>query len=494
MQLAAALPMPAMRSRTRRVRPHSRTYLHVALLILCGLIFRLLYNACRELAPDEAYYWVWSRHLSLSYLDHPPMIAYLIWASTKLMGSTEFAVRAPAALLSAGTSAVGAALTWRLTGSGRATWVTALILVISPILSLTGTLMTPDTPLVFFYALGLFIAIRLADDPAGAPLHRWLAWGGCCGLAMLSKYTGLFLALSVAVLFLQPAWWRALRRPGPYLAVLLALLLFSPVLIWNATHDWASFRYQLGHGFIEDERPGLMGFLGFAGSVIVTWSPVLFALTVVAATALVKRFRQLGDARRLLLVAVLLPLMLFTVSSWRKKVEGNWPAFVFPEAVVLIAAWANENWGERSHAVRMGWQMALVFTVVAQLPELALVAHLRIPVANDVFGWRELAARVDAEAEPDEAPVVCSSYQNAAELSFYLPGQPDVWSVNTNHRSNAYDYFAGAPQVKQMRHAVFVSTDASVIAQYFPHVQSTNLTLTHLERPIRTRTLSMASR
>ncbi|CAN5392639.1 hypothetical protein BH10PLA1_BH10PLA1_17660 [soil metagenome] len=470
----------------------------LAVLFLAALLFRLMYNSFRELVPDESYYWVWSRHLSLSYFDHPPMVAYLIWASTKLLGSNEFGVRLPAALLSSGTVVLTTLLVRRLTRNDTATWLAAVVMVTSPIVCLTGTLMTPDTPLMFFFMLGLVLAVRLLESPPVSPMRqvgRWCVLGAVCGLAMLSKYTGVLLPATVAAAVITTrSAWPEMRRPGLYLSVLIAAAIASPIVIWNSQHDWASFRFQFQHGFGDDEVPGVLGFAGFIGAILLTWTPVFCFLFVVATVAAFRSYLRQDISARLVLLAAVLPLVLFGYSSFHKKVEGNWPAIAFAPAAVLIACWAANDLQARRRGMVRAIIVALLFTLLAHVPEVALVAHVRIPAAMEVFGWRKLAAQVDSARDRDESTVVCCNYQNASELSFYLQGQPDVWSINYLRRPNAYDYFAGKPDLTRIDHAIFVGGEKGLIRQYYPHNQESKFTSTYLGREIRVRTLSVASR
>ncbi len=463
-------------------------------LFLAALVFRLIYNAFRELVPDEAYYWVWSRHLSASYLDHPPMVAYLIAASSRLFGSTEFGVRLPAALMSSATAVLATWLVQYLTRDRSVTRLAAIILVVSPVITMTSTLITPDTPLMFFVMLGLCVGVRLFDDsqrPLWAQTAWWCALGACSGLAMLSKYTGVLLPTAVFLLVITSVR-RELLRPGCYLAAIIAIGLFAPVIWWNWKHDWVSFRFQFNHGLENDDVPGLLGFLGYLGGLLLTWTPVLFVVTVAAMVVSLRQFRSQRNTVRLVLITAVLPLALFAYSSFHKKVEANWPAMAFAPAVVILAIWAQQNFAKRKGLLSLGWKIALVFTVIAHIPELALMAHIRIVPANDVFGWQQLAQWVDDSN--DGAPVFCSNYQNAAELSFYLKGQPEVWSVNTDRRSNAYDYFDDKPDLEDLDRVAFVGGQESIVDRYFPTLRSADLKVSRFGQPIRTRTLTLADR
>jgi 4-amino-4-deoxy-L-arabinose transferase-like glycosyltransferase len=308
----------------------------------------------------------------MSYLDHPPLVAYLIWASTKLFGTTEFAVRLPAALLYAGTAVIGTWMANRLTRDAASTWLAAVLLIVSPVTVVCGTLITPDSPLIFFVVAGLAAATLAIDDrdgPAGRRLARWLLVGACCALAMLSKYPGVLLPAAIVLgVASSRRTWIEFRRPGLYAAMLIAVICFSPVIGWNVQHHWASFAFQLNHGLGDKDSPGVMGFVNLVGVVLLTWTPVLFIVAMVAMVGLARTYRQQPVAAKLMLLMAAMPLVLFSYSSFHRKVEGNWPAVAFVPAVIVAVLWIAQQPEKRMGLARWAVGVAVAFSIVAQFP------------------------------------------------------------------------------------------------------------------------------
>jgi len=214
----------------------------VAIAILAYvLVLRAVFMPLVDLIPEEAYYWNYAQHLDLSYLDHPPMVGWLIWLSTSVLGKSEFAVRLPAYIC----WIVAALFMFRLTLNlfDRTTaFRVVLLLAVLPIYFGLGFFMTPDAPLYAAWAGCLYFLQRalLAQD------HKaWCGVGICMGVGMLSKYTVVLLGLgTLTFLLLDARSRRWFLRPEPYLAVVVALVLFTPVLLWNMRHDWISFMFQ----------------------------------------------------------------------------------------------------------------------------------------------------------------------------------------------------------------------------------------------------------
>jgi hypothetical protein len=229
---------------------------YVLLIIVATLIGRIILASTTGLGVDESYQVSVSRPLSLSYFEHPPLSFWMPGIVTLLTGSMNgVLLRLPFILLFAGTTWMMYRLTSRLFGE-RAGAIAALVLNVTPVLSVsTGGWILPDGPLVFWMlacALCLqrvLLPQRLAQDAVRAPTAWWMAAGACAGLAMLSKYHGVFLLAGTGLFLLTNRHARQwLRHPGPYLGALVAVLAFSPVLLWNAQHDWVSFRFQGGRG------------------------------------------------------------------------------------------------------------------------------------------------------------------------------------------------------------------------------------------------------
>src|SRR5574337_199748 len=256
------------------------------LVLFCLTAFHLwfIHSGRFNLAPDQAHYWTWSTRLDWSYYSKGPMVAYLIALSTRLGGDSEFFVRLPAVLLSTGTAICTFRLAARLC---RSTWAglhAVLVLAAMPLAEAGSILMTIDAPLVFFWSLTLVLTHRaLTADGNG----WWLLAGISLGLGLLSKYT-MAIMIPQTVLYLALSrhhqFW--LRRSGPYLALGVGLLIFTPVIYWSATHHFVSLRHlleQLGGG--KDLVVPLKSVGEFTASQVGVLTPALFVGAVSCAMA-----------------------------------------------------------------------------------------------------------------------------------------------------------------------------------------------------------------
>lgn len=398
---------------------------HLALLLVAAsLALHVALAGAVPLSPQEAYYWQYARHPALSYFDHPPLAAWTIRATTALLGDGERAVRLAAALHGA-VFALFFFLGGRRLFGERAALLAVAGALVAPIFAVGATVITPDAPLLAGWAAALYCTVRALDEERGA----WLLGAGtAAGLAALAKYTGWLLAPQILLaLLLDARGRRLLRGPWPWLGLLLALALFSPVLIWNAGHGWASFGFQLasraagaGHA-----SPGRFG--RYVGLQALAVTPLLWAAAWAGALAAAARWRE--PSWRVAALFSLPALALFTAVSPFVWVKGNWVAPAYPAALLAAAALAVEQ--RRRGAVAATLAVGVAGSLYLHL--VMLVPALPFPARDDVTaGWRELASRVEAELRrlPEAAFVVGCTYKPASELAYYLPGRPETYGQN----------------------------------------------------------------
>jgi len=453
--------------------------------LLVGLAaFRLVYGLLVPLCEDEAYYWQWSRHLDWGYYDHPPMVAYLIAAGTRLAGANELGVRLAVVLASSATLWIVFRVAGRLGRSARAGLWAAGMFAAMPLAAAGGFVATPDAPFILFWAASVALmlrALRKAEDrlrPAGARALDWLAVGIPLGLGMLSKYP--MVLLPVALLAACAASRRgraALATPGPYLAALAGAALCVPLIVWQFRSGFASVLFQLGHGLgpAAAKRPaGLRTFGEFLAGQAGVVSPVLFVLAIWAIATgtarLVRAWRggpntpvspadtgatalraAQGELLAFLVFPAALPLVVFAAASLRARSEANWAAPAYVTAFVLAGLFVARPAG-RGRALR-----ALAWTGVAL--GVALAAYLHVEIARPMYPWRKgpavrmrdwpaLAGWVDSVrrsrgSEGVKALVLADSYQTASLLAFYLADQPETGAPF--ERGSGSQYLAWRP-------------------------------------------------
>jgi len=435
-------------------------YIFIALFFLS----RLAYIAAGriEISEDEAYQWLWSKHLDLSYFSKPPLIAYAQFLGTWLWGDTVFGIRFLSPVFASVLSLCLLRFIAAEVNARVAFWL-VLALAATPMLALGSTLLTVDAPSVFFWVLAMITGWRaVQSDRLGA----WCWTGIFIGLGLLSKYTAVIQIIGFPIFFAlwKPARAR-LRRPGPYLALGIALFAFLPVIWWNYQHNWITVAHLEDRGGLTEPwefRPRYLS--EFLGSEFGLLNPVFFIGTVWACIAF---WRKPSRSPLLLyLFSMGAPLfimyLLFTV---RSRVLPNW---IVPSVVPLFALaavyWDGE-WQTRRRLVRalLTTGLALGFVAVGLLHATEVIGFVigrpipsKLDPLHRVRGWRDIAQMFERErqqmalAEGKPVFLIAQHYGLTSILTFYSPEakrriltEPLVYCINRGYPENQFYFWPG---------------------------------------------------
>ena len=394
---------------------------------------------------DECYYWQWSRHLDLSYVDQGPGIAYFIKFGTLLFGDTPLGVRLSSVLVAAGTGWL-TFLTARRWFDGSAALWTLYLLACAPLLAAGGFMATYDIPQVFFWAAALYALTRALQDDR--PIF-WYALGALTGFGILCKVTMLALAPGVLLLlFWNPAYRKHLKTPHPYLAFALALVAFTPILIWNLAHAQLGFKHALGLG--SHTRGTLLSrvFGDFLGGQALALGPLLWIFELWALARLWKS-RESGAGSKFVLALTLPFLLICLAAAAKNKLEANWPAPMHLAALIPSGQWLSQLWTRRKYfpVVALISTSALL-TIFGLFPDAFFRLGVRLSAKTGVklsenYGWYEIARAVqsvrDRETARGPEPFVAgTNYKVESVLAFHLPGQPPVAGLFLGTRRDQY--------------------------------------------------------
>ena len=298
-----------------------------AAIIVALVLMRLVAALYTPLMCDEAYYWMWSKHLAGGYYDHPPMVALVIRLGTMIAGDTELGVRLISILLGAADE-LGGVIGPRpiLFHDARVAATSAIMLNVTMMVAIGTMIITPDVPLMVASSFILFFLAKVLETGRGA---WWLAVGAATGAALLSKYNALFFgAVMLVWLIGVPELRRWLKSPWPYLGGLVALAIFSPVLFWNADHQWLSFLKQFGRARATGFRPQFLALLIPGQFAFAT--PAVFLLAGSGLYALCKGYAGTRAASVLLNATVWIVFLYFAVHSLHAEVHPDWLSQIYP--------------------------------------------------------------------------------------------------------------------------------------------------------------------
>ena len=426
---------------------------------------RLLWLAFQTtgLYPDEAQYWFWSRHLALGYYSKPPLVAWLIAATTALFGNSEFAVRLSAPLLHAVASGFVFGIAARLYDRRIAYWA-ALAYVTLPGVSLSAFLISTDAVLVPCWAAALyaFIRARETEEPGW-----WLTTGCAVGLGLLAKYAMVYWLISAfGFVLLRPSERRHLR--GLCIALAVAGLFYLPNLWWNWSHGFATYLHTRDNA----ELHGALFHPEQLGEFLLSQLGVFGPLYFLALLALFVSPRRFGGPPARLLTAFAWPtLAIVTGLSLLSRAQPNWAAPAYISAIVVVVA----------AAMSRGWRPAVIFSIALHLAAAIVVfggseaianAGYDIPAKLDPLhrlrGWQTLGDDVAAElaAHPD-LRLMADDREVLAALIYYvrphpfdavawdpIPGISNQWDLENNlsrHRGESFLAVAVHQLSDQMR-------------------------------------------
>jgi len=431
-------------SSTKPDRSVVRQWLAVAALIAVLTTLRVIYASLIDLRTDEAYYWTWSKENVLCFLDHPPMIAWFIRFGTAIFGDTNLGVRFAGILAMLITQLLLADIVRRVTHDVRAIVLAVLMPEAALYYGLLMAKVSPDVALIPFAVAMVWALIRVNESGDG---RWWLAAGVFAGLALLSKFTVAMLIPAVLAFMLVPDWRRRwLLSPYPWLAAVFALVLFLPVLIWNAQHDWASFRFQLVRATATHEL-SLRTVADFIGLQFGLVGFILLPVVLSGVSLTAWRGYLRGDAVAILLsTSVIVPFGYFFWKSLSLRVGDTWPMFIWPAGfaatAINIAMLPREGFPAWMIRSTISWANTAIVSGIAIVAAVFLYYVVTPwnfigktdPIGGEA-GYEQVADRAQAELQKIGGTwIATTDYRTYAMLRWYFNGRVPVIQINERGR------------------------------------------------------------
>lgn len=459
--------------------------------LLAVSLFRIYYilNSPIDLGPDEAHYWEWSRRLDMSYYSKGPMIAYLIYIGTAVFGDTVFGIRIMAVVFSLLSSVFFFMLGKKLFNEKTGLF-SAMLIQLIPLFSTYGILFTIDSPFIFFWILSLYLFWKALSSDSSSLITRpssliyWILLGVSIGLGLLTKYTMAFFYVCALCFFIFSKEHRnILRTKGPYIGFIVSLIIFSPVILWNAGHDWVTIRHTAGQAHAaEGFRISIKSLTEFLASQLGVITPLL--LILIAGSIWKLRKKREG----MFLFWFSIPVITFFIlKSLQAKVQANWAMPGYITGIIAFSAFYLKEWNPvrtwRTIVISAAVLLALSVTAAAHYP-FALNLPVRLNPAARLYGWKDLGTEVSKvyEEMSSRGPVFIFSdrYQVASELAFHVKGLPVTYCINLDRRMNQYDLWPGFQNLIHYD-AIFVRTgNASIpdiVAEAFHKVEKKVITV-----------------
>ncbi|MGN7989617.1 glycosyltransferase family 39 protein [Pedobacter sp. 22226] len=405
--------------------------------------------------PQDAYYFFYAQHPALSYFDHPPAIAYLLWLFTSVLGKNVFAIKLADSVLTVCTCIAVYKLAIRFFPKFEAE--KAIILFLSTLMvSILSLVSTPDTPLLFFWTVSLIV---LYEAIFNEKKLYWILTGILMGLAFDSKYTAVFLpAGMILFLLLSNSNRKYLLTVWPWLCCLIMIAVASPVIIWNINNHFASFAFQGTQRMHEAAaftlKPKFM--LGLFGHQLLLLIPVLFITVLYSVFKLIKTYsKRLSQlpATGVFLLCFFLPVFLtFLLLSPIYWIKINWMMPAYVTGTILAGSFISKKW--------LHIQIAISFIV--HLGLFTEILFYPFPVKSDDtwVGWKPLSGQVEKIRKQEHADFVFSAdnYKTSAELNLYT--DDFVYGQNViGERALQFDFLGTDLNVLKGKDAIFVDSD-----------------------------------
>ena len=440
------------RGKQVRIKEQNINKFLIVLLVVSAIVRGVL-AAWLEFGNDEVYYWTYALYPDWSHFDHPPMVGWVIQLfSLNLLFDSEFFIRlASVVIMTANTYIIyriGKDLKDATTGLYAALLYTASIYAFV----ITGIFIMPDTPLMLFWLLAVWTAIKYflvkVPEPVEGPTDSemvlrqaqqpWLLifFGLFTGLAMLSKYSGVFLWVGMG-LYILVFNRKLLKNPYLYLSLLISAFCCIPILYWNIKYNFASLSF---HG--ERVGGGALNFSTFgtelAGEFFYN-NPVNFVLAIIAVVAAFKKRLNLEKSAQRLILCIALPMIaLFWVFSLTRPTLPHWNAPAYVSLILLSAAYLKDKHETLPQSIIAALSVLLI-TLVVGVAEIKtgfipLDKHTepeqigRDDFTVDMYGWRQLGEKfADFRAQKiaegvmnEEDGIVANQWFPLANLDYYV--------------------------------------------------------------------------
>ena len=402
------------------------------------IALRIFFISNTLLIDDEAYYAMYARHLSWGYIDHGPVIAYLVRLFT-ILGENSFTVRLGALTLLF-------MLTVFLYRFGKTYFNEATGIIMSLGISANmlfhtnAVVITPDVPLAFFTIMAIIYYYKAYFIDA-----KYLyAAGILLGLAVLSKVSALFPAVGIILFpFVIQGKRHFLSDIRFYGSLVAALLVFIPFIIWNLQNDLAFVRYQGSHVISSGSWSD---FSGLWLSLLVTIGPVFFYYSVIKPFLLLKRLLSISPELTYFTIVTIIPTIYFLVHSVFSRMEVNWPAPIFSGGLFLFGILLGENWPvyRKRFIFQVGFSLLLILIVTVQTFWPFLPIKGKIDVTNRYHIYNafpsELKAYLQAYPELQNKRLLADNYQIPSMINFYLNPSLEASALSINYHETLYSF------------------------------------------------------
>lgn len=443
--------------------PTWRRFWFVAGALTAAKILTLIFTPL-GLGPDEAQYWYWSRDFDFGYYSKPPLIAWAIAMTTAIFGNADWAARLSAPLFHLGTAALLCASATKLFGRRPGFW-TGLSWLLMPGVILSSFIIATDAPLLFFWSAALYLLIRIIEAPS-LSIADFARLGAMIGLGMMSKYAMIYFPVALTLCLFVPPLREKLLRPPLLATALVALLIFTPNLLWNAQHEFQTLSHTAANAQWSSGLFKPLKLLEFLGGQFAVFGLIPFAALIWIAA---KRQNWSNDNRiLLLLIFTLVPLAVVSGQAFLSRAHANWAAAAYPAGMLLVTGLLLRHGKEFLVKLSAGIHAVAfaAFTCGVLMPSLIDSAGLARS-AKDLRGWKAQTDAIIAYAPGYDAVLIDDRYL-MGEMLYHQQNSPvELAAIDANGSiDNHFEAFRGFDPTRMKRVLFVTSRDDAAHVEY----------------------------
>lgn len=395
-------------------------------LIFLFATLSAIYNSYLPLYLDEAYYWLWTKHLDIGYMDHPFMVALLIKLTT-FASDTTFNIRLVTVFCFT-VASIFVYLTAKRAFDEKTAYISVLIFLTSPAVSMGFTITSPDSPLIMFWSIALYFSYIAIFEKQ---LNAYILAGIAIGLALSSKYTAILL-LGFVGIFLLIKKPKELASAPAWISVFFAFLFFSPTIYWNYSHDWLSFKFQFNHGTTQDFGIKWGSFFEFFGGLFLIFGPLFFGLFLYKLFRVRDWFRD--EKLLFFTLSGLVVILFFLYKGLFTKMQLNWVAPAFIGLCIFLANFFANLDNKRLLIAAL--IVSTILSIVVRFP-----AYVGLKGEQNfhsrIHGFQELSEEVKKLALQDDR-IYADHLTLASILTFYMQEYHEA-QIPTKSRRSMFD-------------------------------------------------------
>jgi len=450
----------------------NRKYIFFLASIIFLTLLRLFFISNTMLIDDEAYYAIYARHLNLGYIDHGPVIAYMIYFFTILIENS-FTVRL-------GSVTFISILCYLLFQFGKTFYnkkigfILCLIVCINMLFHTSAIIITPDSPLIFFLILTIIYYYKAYFNnnkyffPAGIFL----------GLSMLSKVSALFPAIGI-ILFpiIVKEKHSYLKNKHFYFSLLIALLIFSPFIYWNIQNDMAFVRYQGSHIMAKGT---LQTFIELWTGILLICGPILFYFSLLLPCKYLIQHKSISNDKIYFSIITFVPVIYFLFHSLFSRMELNWPIPIFAGGIFLTGILIGENWGKYKNwfVFQLVYSFLLIIIVTIQTFFQFLPLNNTSDITNRYYTYSaiqlDLAEYLHQNPDLKQKQIIANNFQIPSIINFYLKPELEASCLSIGYHETLYSFLQPDNQLKG-NDFLFLSEGKNFPENLFPYFK--NITL-----------------